>query len=146
MDPIKNAGAVDYAMTVPQNQNQVEGYGDYSSMPMVYEPEVEQKKKASSNMLGMAALGAVALGTAIYAAKIKDLKFQNDELTVKNQDLKNKLDAAEKKIEELTPKSFKEKLKEFFKKLNPFKKKNVEKEAENTAEKAKDAAEEATKK
>ena len=124
MDPIKNAGAVDYAMTVPQNQNQVEGYGDYSSMPMVYEPEVEQKKKASSNMLGMAALGAVALGTAIYAAKesgkIKDLKFQNDELTVKNQDLKNKLDAAEKKIEELTPKSFKEKLKEFFKKLNPF--------------------------
>ena len=117
MDPIKNAGAVDYAMTVPQNQNQVEGYGDYSSMPMVYEPEVEQKKKASSNMLGMAALGAVALGTAIYAAnksgKIKDLKFQNDELTVKNQDLKNKLDAAEKKIEELTPKSFKEKLKEF---------------------------------
>ena len=47
MDPIKNAGAVDYAMTVPQNQNQVEGYGDYSSMPMVYEPEVEQKKKAS---------------------------------------------------------------------------------------------------
>ena len=143
MDPIKNAGAVDYAMTVPQNQNQVEGYGDYSSMPMVYEPEVEQKKKASSNMLGMAALGAVALGTAIYAAKksgkIKDLKFQNDELTVKNQDLKNKLDAAEKKIEELTPKSFKEK-------LNPFKKKNVEKEAENTAEKAKDAAEEATKK
>ena len=39
MDPIKNAGAVDYAMTVPQNQNQVEGYGDYSSMPMVYEPD-----------------------------------------------------------------------------------------------------------
>lgn len=150
MDPIKNAGAVDYTMTVPQNQNQVEGYGDYSSMPMVYEPEVEQKKKASSNMLGMAALGAVALGTAIYAAKnrgkIKDLKLQNEDLTVKNQDLKNKLDAAEKKIEELTPKSFKEKLKEFFKKLNPFKKKNVEKEAENTAEKAKDAAEEATKK
>lgn len=149
MDPIKNAGAVDYAMTVPQNQNQVEGYGDYSSMPMVYEPEVEQKKKASSNMLGMAALGAAALGTAIYAAKnrgkIKDLKLQNEDLTVKNQDLKNKLDAAEKKIEELTPKSFKEKLKEFFKKLNPFKKKNVEKEAENTAEKAKDAAEEATK-
>ena len=91
MDQSNIAGAVDYAMTVPQNQNQVEGYGDYSSMPMVYEPEVEQKKKASSNMLGMAALGAVALGTAIYAAKksgkIKDLKFQNDELNVNNNEL-----------------------------------------------------------
>ena len=40
MDPIKGASAVDYAMTVPQNQNQIQGYEDYSSMPMVYEPEI----------------------------------------------------------------------------------------------------------
>ena len=45
MDPIKGASAVDYAMTVPQNQNQIQGYEDYSSMPMVYEPEIAEKKK-----------------------------------------------------------------------------------------------------
>lgn len=69
MDPIKNAGAVDYAMTVPQNQNQVEGYGDYSSMPMVYEPEVEQKKKASSNMLGLTAAGVLGVVVGLGIGK-----------------------------------------------------------------------------
>lgn len=67
MDPIKNAGAVDYTMSVPQNQNQIQGYEDYSSLPMVYEPEMEQKKKASSNMIGLTAAGVVgaAIGLGI---------------------------------------------------------------------------------
>lgn len=149
MDPIKGAGAVDYAMTVPQNQNQVQGYDDYASMPMVYEPEIAEKKKSASSMLGMTALGAIALGSAIYGFKkggqVKGLKNQVEELGTLNNELKTKLDAAEKKIEELTPaakKTFKEKCKNFFGKLKFWGKKNADKAAEDT----KKAADEANKK
>ena len=44
MDPIKNNGAMDYTMTMPQQNNvQPTPEEDYSSMPMVYDPEVEEK-------------------------------------------------------------------------------------------------------
>ena len=68
MDPIKNVGANDYAMTIPQQQNDVQvPQEDYSSMPMVYDPEMEDKKKASSRGLGMKALGAIAIaGLALW--------------------------------------------------------------------------------
>ena len=68
MDPIKNVGANDYAMTVPQQQNDVQvPQEDYSSMPMVYDPEMEDKKKAASSGLGMKALGAIAIaGLALW--------------------------------------------------------------------------------
>ena len=67
MDPIKNNGAMDYTMTMPQQNNvQPTPEEDYSSMPMVYDPEVEEKKKASSNMLGMTALGLLAVGGMGY--------------------------------------------------------------------------------
>ncbi len=68
MDPIKNVGANDYAMTIPQQQNDVQvPQEDYSSMPMVYDPEMEDKKKAASSGLGMKALGAIAIaGLALW--------------------------------------------------------------------------------
>ena len=68
MDPIKNVGANDYAMTMPQQQNDVQvPQEDYSSMPMVYDPEMEDKKKAASSGLGMKALGAIAIaGLALW--------------------------------------------------------------------------------
>lgn len=73
MEPITSANTANYAMTLPpQQNNQVQEYPDPSSMPMVYEPEVEQKKSASSNMLGMTALGvlaAVGLGYGIVKGK-----------------------------------------------------------------------------
>lgn len=147
MDPINNVGAANYAMAVPQNQNQVQGYDDYASMPMVYEPEMEQKKKAASNKLGLVALGAVALGSAIYGMKkggqVKGLKTQVEELSTINNELKTKLDAAEKKIEELTPaakKTFKEKCKNLFGKLKFWGKKNTEKAADDAKKAADDAS------
>ena len=68
MDPIKNVGANDYAMTMPQQQNDAQvPQEDYSSMPMVYDPEMEDKKKAASSGLGMKALGAIAIaGLALW--------------------------------------------------------------------------------
>ncbi len=67
MEPVQNVGTVDYAMTVPQNQNQMQGYEDYSSMPMVYDPVVEEKKASASSGKGLMALGALALaGIALY--------------------------------------------------------------------------------
>ena len=148
MDPIKGASAVDYAMTVPQNQNQIQGYEDYSSMPMVYEPEIAEKKKSASGMIGLTALGIIAAGGLGFLAGrngVKGLKNQVAELGTINNELKTKLDAAEKKLEELTPaakKTFKEKCKNFFGKLKFWGKKNADKAAEDT----KKAADEANKK
>lgn len=122
MDPIKGAGTNAYAVTVPQNQVQG-GYEDYSSMPMVYEPEMEEKKKASSNMLGMTALGILGiagLGVGIYKhTKVKGLKNQINELTSKNEVLTKELDEAQAKIKDLTPKTWKEKFKALGEKLKP---------------------------
>lgn len=87
MEPVKNVGTVDYAMTVPQAQNQVQGgYEDYSSMPMVYDPAMEEKSNAASNKTGLVALGTVALaGIALYGGyrwgKSKTLKDGAKELT-----------------------------------------------------------------
>lgn len=67
MDPIKNTGTVDYAMTVPGNQNQTQGYEDYSSMPMVYDPSVEEKAASAKSGIALKALGAAILGgLAVY--------------------------------------------------------------------------------
>lgn len=147
MDPINNVGAANYAMAVPQNQNQVQEYEDYSTMPMVYEPETEQKKKASSNMLGLTALGiiaAVGAGIAIKkSGQVKGLKNQVEELSTINNELKTKLDTAEKKIQELTPapkKTFKERCKAFFQKLKFWGKKDSEKAAEEGKKAADDAS------
>ena len=62
MDPIKNAGVNDYAMTMPQ-QNDVQQLPEenYSSMPMVYDPTMEEKKESASSGLALKALGAIGL-------------------------------------------------------------------------------------
>ena len=109
MDPIKNVGANDYAMTMPQQQNDVQvPQEDYSSMPMVYDPEMEDKKKAASSGLGMKALGAIAIaGLALWGghamgkksakgleeAMETALKAKDDALKAKDDALKAKDDA-----------------------------------------------------
>jgi len=146
MEPINNVGAANYAITVPQNQNQIQGYDDYASMPMVYEPEMQEKKKASSGMVGLTALGVIAAGGLGFLAGrkgIKNLNNQLGELRTINDELKTKLDVAEKKIEELTPaakKTFKEKCKNFFGKLKFWGKKNSDKAAEDVKKAADDAS------
>lgn len=69
MDPIKNAGVNDYAMTMPQQNNvQQTPEEDYSSMPMVYDPAMEEKKESASSGLALKALGAVGIaGLAFWA-------------------------------------------------------------------------------
>lgn len=154
MDPIKNVGAVDYTMAVPQNQNQVQGYEDYSSMPMVYEPEIEQKKQASSKMLGMTALGVLgAVGIGVGIAKhrqVSGLKTQINDLTkAKDEALKAK-DAAVKAKEETDKAlnkertlSIKDRLIRLF---NPeYKLSKEEIEARNAAKKAKTETDNAAK-
>ena len=66
MDPIKNVGANDYVMSMPPQQNQPEE--NYASMPMVYDAEVEDKKKAASNMIGLGIMSAIAIGGLAYGA------------------------------------------------------------------------------
>ena len=90
MDPIKNVGANDYAMTMPQQQNDVQTpQEDYSSMPMVYDPEMEDKKKAASSGLGMKALGAIAIaGLALWGGHAmgkKSAKGLEEALDVANK-------------------------------------------------------------
>lgn len=154
MDPIKNTGAVDYAMTVPQNQEQVQNYEDYSSMPMVYDPEMEQKKKSSSNMLGMVALGAIAAGGIYYGArkgmKVSGLKQDIARITAeKDVALKAKDDALKAKEETVKALdkertlSFKDRIIRLF---NPeYKLTKEEVEARNAAKKAKAEADKAAK-
>lgn len=69
MDPIKNAGVNDYAMTMPQQNNvQQTPEEDYSSMPMVYDLAMEEKKESASSGLALKALGAVGIaGLALWA-------------------------------------------------------------------------------
>lgn len=69
MDPIKNAGVNDYAMTMPQQNNvQQTPEEDYSSMPMVYDPAMEEKKESASSGLALKALGSVGIaGLALWA-------------------------------------------------------------------------------
>ena len=70
MDSIKNVGAADYPMTVPQSPSNTDDiYGDYSTIPMVYDPEIEQKKNASSSMLGLTAAGVIGLGVGMLAGR-----------------------------------------------------------------------------
>ncbi len=68
MDPIQNNGMSNYAMTAPQQQNDIQTpQDDYSSMPMVYDPTADEKKSSASSGLGMKALAALAIaGLAMW--------------------------------------------------------------------------------
>lgn len=69
MDPIQNNGMSNYAMTAPQQQNDIQvPQDDYSSMPMVYDPTMDEKKSSASSGLGMKALAAIAIaGLSMWA-------------------------------------------------------------------------------
>ena len=69
MDPIKNNGAMDYTMTMPQQNNvQPTQEEDYSSMPMVYDPTMDEKKESAKSGIALKALAAVGIaGLAMWA-------------------------------------------------------------------------------
>ena len=105
MDPINGVNAQNYAVAAPQGQNnQVQDTQDYSSMPMVYEPETEVKKKASSNMLGMTALGVLAvvgIGYGIHnGRKVIGLKQEIAQLSAEKEALGKAKEEALKAKEE----------------------------------------------
>ena len=106
MDPINGVNTQNYAVAAPQVQNkQVQDTQDYSSMPMVYEPEIEEKKKASSNMLGMTALGALAvvgIGYGIHKSKkVSGLKQEIAQLSAEKEALGKAKEEAVKAKEDI---------------------------------------------
>lgn len=102
MDSIKNTGVVDYAMANQKNQNQIQQYEDYSSMPMVYEPEVEHKQKSSSGMTGLAIAGVVGAVIGLGIGKkwggkdLKNIQLTADEAIKKYEAIKKEKDTLEK--------------------------------------------------
>lgn len=76
MDPIKGAGVNNYAMmAMPEQNTQVaeqypatdQNYADYSSMPMVYDPTVAEKKASAKSGAGLKALAALTIaGLALW--------------------------------------------------------------------------------
>lgn len=104
MDPINGVNSQNYAISTPQQNNQIQN--DYSSMPMVYEPEMEEKKKASSSMLGMTALGLLAIGGVGYGIyknkKVDGLKQQITQLSAEKEALGKAKDEITKAKEEVT--------------------------------------------
>ena len=143
MDPINGVNAQNYAVAAPQGQNnQVQGTQDYSSMPMVYEPEIEEKKKASSNMLGMTALGALAIGGIAYGVskgrKVSGLKQEIAQLSAEKESAEKLKDEATKALNKERTLSVKERLIRLF---NPeYGMTKEEKEARKAALDAKEKA------
>ena len=151
MDPINNNGMNNYSVTVPQQQeNDVQvPEDDYSSMPMVYDPEAEEKKKAASNMTGLAALGtiaAVGIGYGINRhMKAGSLKKEVDVLKAEKETIQNELTAAKDKISKLEnpeKKSFMAKIKAFFKRNKKVDNKAEAPKASEAAKAEEKAAEE----
>lgn len=143
MEPINGVNAQNYAVAAPQGQNnQVQDTQDYSSMPMVYEPETEEKKKASSNMLGMTALGALAIGGIAYGVskgrKVSGLKQEIAQLSAEKESAEKLKDEATKTLNKERTLSVKERLIRLF---NPeYGMTKEEKEARKAALDAKEKA------
>lgn len=154
MEPINGVNAANYTMTVPQNNQDYQNYQNYSSMPMVYEPEVEQKKSSSSNMLGMTALGILAIGGVLYGAskgkKVSGLKHEVAQLSAEKDAALKMKDEAVKLKEEATQALDKERTlnrrQRFMRLFNPnYGLTAEEKEARLAAKKAKAEAKKAAK-
>lgn len=64
MSEVQSIGTVDYQKPViqPQEQYIEEIPSDINNSPLVYDPEIEAKRRASSKMLGLTALGLIAAG------------------------------------------------------------------------------------
>ena len=60
---------MDYTMTMPQQNNvQPTPEEDYSSMPMVYDPTMDEKKESAKSGIALKALAAVGIaGLAMWA-------------------------------------------------------------------------------
>ena len=143
MEPINSVNTQNYAVAAPQGQNnQVQDTQDYSSMPMVYEPETEEKKKASSNMLGMTALGVLAIGGIAYGVsknkKVSGLKQEIAQLSAEKESAEKLKDEATKALNKERTLSVKERLIRLF---NPeYGMTKEEKEARKAALDAKEKA------
>ena len=76
MDPIKNNGAMDYTMTMPQQNNvQPTQEEDYSSMPMVYDPTMDEKKESAKSGVALKALAAIGIaGLAMWVGHYRGSK------------------------------------------------------------------------
>ena len=105
MDPIQNNGMSNYAMTAPQQNEMQLPQDDYSSMPMVYDPSVDEKKSSASSGLGMKALAAIGIaGLAIwggYALGNKNAKAANEAKTAAEE----AKELAEKALKEVKDKA-----------------------------------------
>ncbi len=152
MEPINGVNAQNYAVAAPQGQNnQVQDTQDYSSMPMVYEPETEEKKKASSNMLGMTALGALAIGGIAYGVskgkKVNGLKQEIAQLSAEKESAEKLKDEATKALNKERTLSPKERLIRLFNPEYGMTKEEIEarKAALDAKEKAAKEAKEAKK-
>ena len=152
MEPINGVNAQNYAVAAPQGQNnQVHDTQDYSSMPLVYEPETEEKKKASSNMLGMTALGALAIGGIWYGVsrgkKVNGLKQEIAQLSAEKESAEKLKDEATKALNKERTLSVKERLIRLFNPEYGMKKEEIEarKAALDAKEKAAKEAKEAKK-
>lgn len=152
MEPINGVNAQNYAVAAPQGQNnQVQDTQDYSSMPMVYEPEIEEKKKASSNMLGMTALGALAvvgIGYGIHKGKkVNGLKQEIAQLSAEKESAEKLKDEATKALNKERTLSVKERFIRFFNPEYGMTKEEIEarKAALDAKEKAAKEAKEAKK-
>ena len=109
MDPIQNNGINNnYVMSTPQQQADIE-QEDSSSMPMVYDAEIEEKKNAASSGIGMKALGLIAVaGLALWGGKAwgeRSAKGVKEALKVA-EEAKDKAVAQAKKLQEANDKAY----------------------------------------
>ena len=150
MPEVQSIGAADYTMPVQQNQYAGQPSAD-DNVPGVYDPELEEKRKAASRGLGLSLLGTIiAAGIGVWAghswgkAGKSELKQANEAMTEVLSDIakesKNVSDEAFGgfKNGKAFAKSVQEKAKPFIE--------EVEKTAEDAAKKAEEVAEEAANK
>ena len=109
MDPIQNNGINNnYVMSTPQQQADIQ-QEDSSTMPMVYDAEMEEKKNAASSGIGMKALGLIAVaGLALWGGKAwgeKSAKKAKEALKVA-EEAKDKAVAQAKKLQDANDKAY----------------------------------------
>ena len=150
MPEVQSVGAVDYTMPVQQNQYAEQPISE-DTVPMVYDPEMEAKKKAASAGLGLSILGTlIAAGIGVWAGHSWG-KAGKGELKQANEAMKEVLNDINKESKKVSDevlggfrngKTFAKSVQE---KVKPFIE-DVEKTAEDATKKAAEAIEEGAKK
>ena len=153
MEPINNANAVNYPVTMSQPQAYED---DYSTPPMAYDDVYAEKSKAASNMSGLAILGTIGLaGAALWGGHALGKKGAKNALETAENATKEALAKADK-LQKANDEAYKIANKEkngnyiltrnlrrdIKNALRPDEAKKAEAEAENTANKATEAAQE----